>query len=242
MFLTLIRFGEDLMKKRSFIISSLVLSVILIWGVPALADWNPGDPYKWLQMPNVTSNGVDVSVGAVGLADDFLCTSSGSITDIHIWGSFRHSYFQPYFYLKIYSDIPANTGGIPYSRPGDILWSWGGYATSSRSWPAEQQYFYVPTMGDIGLDNAVYQFNFIIPQDQAFSQTSATTYWLAMGIYGGFYNEFGWKTSTQHWNDDAVTWNTVNNRWYDLHYFPGHPYPAFRTGKHVLRRNRSIYQ
>ena len=72
------------MKRKVFIISSMVLAVILVWGGLALADWNPGDPYKWLQMPDVTSNGVDVSVGAVGLADDFLCTSSGPITDIHI--------------------------------------------------------------------------------------------------------------------------------------------------------------
>ena len=96
--------------------------------------------------------------------------------------------------------------------------------TSSRIWPADQQYFYNPANGDVGLDNAVYQFNFIIPQNQAFSQTSGTTYWLGMGLSGGFYDEFGWKTSTDHWNDNAVYFNNSINFWYDLHYFSGHPY------------------
>ena len=44
-------------------------------------------PLKWLQDPEQGYEGVDVSL-ATPLADDFICTESGPITDVHIWGSF----------------------------------------------------------------------------------------------------------------------------------------------------------
>src|SRR5262245_12758426 len=62
------------------------------------ADWNQGDPFKmhYPQLPELTSTGLDVLATAQGpgsaspskiLADDWLCTFTGPVSDIHIWGS-----------------------------------------------------------------------------------------------------------------------------------------------------------
>ena len=50
-----------------------------------LADWNEGDSYKmhYPQLPDPC--GWDVCLEDQWLADDFTCTESGAITDIHFW-------------------------------------------------------------------------------------------------------------------------------------------------------------
>jgi hypothetical protein len=58
--------------------------------VPALADWQPGDPYKmhFPQLPD--ENGWDVKADAgLCLADDWLCTHNGPVDEIHFWGSWK---------------------------------------------------------------------------------------------------------------------------------------------------------
>ena len=53
-------------------------------------DWKPGSPHKmhWPQLPDLGFTGIDVAATQVTLADDFKCTATGPIHDIHIWGSF----------------------------------------------------------------------------------------------------------------------------------------------------------
>src|SRR3990170_7895753 len=84
---------------------SIMLAVVLLLGTTVLADWNPGDPAKWVQLPDLQPTGVDVKATYPKvLADDFLCTSTGPITDIHIWGSWL------YDRLPV---IPGTTVGDP---------------------------------------------------------------------------------------------------------------------------------
>src|SRR3990172_9328291 len=76
------------------------------------------------QLPDLTSTGMDVNATFPKvLADDFLCTSTGPITDIHIWGSWLNDNRPPVanFRLSIHADIPAGPNN-PYSRPGEQLW------------------------------------------------------------------------------------------------------------------------
>jgi hypothetical protein len=193
--------------------------------LPVQADWNPGEPAKWFQLPDL-QNGMDVlatfSVNGNPyhkiLADDFLCTQTGPITDIHIWGSWLNDRYPvdpngtiipPLFHLSIHSDIPA-TATSP-SRPGDALWSMNLLPTASRIYAQSSERFFDPNVNQIiGFDTQVWQYNFLLSPTEAFSQKEGTTYWLDVQVMpqGGDTAAapyaFGWKTSSQHWNDWAV--------------------------------------
>ncbi len=121
---------------KKTILSLVVLSLALFLPATARADWDPQDPHKYLQSPDLTTNGMDVNatgyyewleVPGAGeaeffipkvLADDFECRQTGPITDIHIWGSWKDDLLPQdltgaldpgnvAFHLGIWDDIPA---------------------------------------------------------------------------------------------------------------------------------------
>lgn len=221
------------MRTRTVV---MFVAVLAMAGA-AYADWNPGMPAKWVQMPDLQT-GMDVNAtwkqGVTGgpqfpyiktLADDFLCTETGPITDVHVWGSWLNDQINPNatFKLSIHDDVPKSpTGG--YSHPGNLLWqqffSPGQYV--ARPWATALEDFYEPNTNQIiGRDTQVWQYNFLIPEATAFVQQGSTTnpkvYWLdVMAILPlpavGMIDEsvFGWKTSINHWNDDAVYGDTLD--------------------------------
>ena len=87
------------MNRRSTqFVTAAILVAGFLWTTSALADWYPTTPNtKWVQLPDRTPTGMDVLDtfspngyrGSI-LADDFLRTFSGPITDVHIWGSWRN--------------------------------------------------------------------------------------------------------------------------------------------------------
>ncbi|MCC6679571.1 MAG: hypothetical protein IT445_01600 [Phycisphaeraceae bacterium] len=207
----------------------------------AQADWNPGDPFKmhYPQLPDLGPTGMDVLASlafqGIGpgspdvkyLADDFQCTQTGPITDVHIWGSWLQDQMPPVpmhgtFILAIYSDIPAGTIA-PWSMPGELLWRQqfkpGEY--SARLYDNASEQFFDPNIHQIiGTDTQVWQYNFYIDEALALTQQAGNIYWLAVanvdpnndGIINtqdlleaqeGI-NRFGWKTSIDHFNDDAA--------------------------------------
>lgn len=195
----------------------------------AKADWNPGDPYKmhFPQLPDLTPNGVDVlatyggywfnpasqsyvQLGNKVLADDFMCTQTGPITDIHIWGSWLSDArdLNARFHLSIHSDIPAGVGGLPYSTPGPTLWSMDLNPAHQRFWGTASEQFYDPNSQRIlGADTQVWQYNFYIDPLLAFHQQAGMLYWLDVQYIPTepfTTTLFGWKTSLQHFQDDGV--------------------------------------
>ena len=70
----------------------LLAIVFCLVGAPstAVGDWEVGDPYKmhYPQMPD--PEGWDICLNCQYIADDFGCTETGVITDIHIWVSWRY--------------------------------------------------------------------------------------------------------------------------------------------------------
>jgi hypothetical protein len=219
-----------------FAFSSLVVTST-VW-----ADWDPGDPYKmhYPQLPNL-ADGLDVLAGPwvpggsdlpsyyeKFLADDWLCTESGPVTDIHIWGSYNEDKqlvapANAYFSIAIYDNVPADAT-VPYSRPGNVLWDGYMKATATRLYAQASEQFFDPNgQAILGPDTEVWQYNFQIPEADAFHQTEGEIYWL--GIHHSFDlngdntvsaadltnfsahspGTFGWKTSgVQHFEDDAV--------------------------------------
>jgi len=85
-------------------------------------NWEPGDPHKmhYPQLPDTTGWDVNATWPVV-LADDWRCTETGWIKDVHFWGSWRdgiQGYIQQ-FSLSIHEDIPAGTACI------DTTWATG---------------------------------------------------------------------------------------------------------------------
>ena len=203
--------------------------VVAVLAAPVLADWDTGDPHKmhYPQMPD-EQYGVDVMAGpyydpgtqeTMGffLADDFQCAQSGPITDIHIWTAAPADWIN----LAIYADIPAAQSPTGYSTPGDLLWQTVMAPTSQRLWSQVDEEFIDPRTGDILRTNAdIWQLNFLLDETDAFDQTTDEIYWLGVGqsfdVDGNGEidildlstwaagTDFGWKSSADHWNDDAV--------------------------------------
>lgn len=184
----------------------------------------------WPQMPD--PNGWDVhacwheqmGVQKV-LADDFLCTRSGPITNITFWGSWFNDQYDtqdPWqgitkIHLSMHDDIPDPDGeGPEYSKPqlpplrvldidlNALPPGWNVVVTPEQpSW----QGWYDPNLNEFIPNNHTnyFRYDITIPADEAFAQTSNTIYWLDVSVETAdpaF--KWGWKTTTDHWNDDAV--------------------------------------
>ena len=208
------------------------------------------DPIKWIQEPDLTSLGIDVNAAGTDryiLADDFLCTTTGPITDIHIWGSWFADAF-PWgdprgmgFTLSIHEDIPDPDGSGPeFSKPGRLLWR-GDFPRTSydcvqvATVPRGEGWLNPGLSYVFPGDYMVFRYDFHLdkPWLQPFIQRGSpkrpVVYWLDVQHVaapdGGPTEVFGWKTSTRHWNDDAVWGMGVEpfeGPWNELRYPPGH--------------------
>ena len=241
--------------NKAMLTTLLVVGFGVIAVTPgAKADWNPGDPYKmhWPQLPDMDPTGLDVlatyggywfnpaggfyeQLGNKILADDFVCTETGPITGIHIWGSWLNNAPNPngYFHLSIHSDIPDPDGTGPlYSMPGDVVWERNVPLWEERIYGTANEQFYDPnTTNILGPDNLVFQYNFLIDPADAHVQTAGSTNWLDVQFVPfapNTTNLFGWKTSRDHFNDDAVFGDNLfpggvpPAGWNELIYPPGH--------------------
>lgn len=200
-------------------LTELILAGVLLLAVtPAQADWPNTNATKWVQYPD-PFNGLDVSVSQpLILADDFQCTNTGPITDIHIWASWLDNNPDPntVITLGIWTDVPAVPPNNPYSHPGSLLWSQtfgpGQYAV--RPWMTAQEPFWNPDTGILGYDYMIFQYNFY-PANPFVQQGSAAapqTYWLSVTA-GQNTAPFGWKTSTNQWGDVAVYGHGLQGDW-----------------------------
>jgi hypothetical protein len=137
------------------------------------------------QLPDLTENGVDVDMYWVPLADDFLCTETGPINEIVMWGSFAEDIFpldgvgSLTFQLTIYSNIHAYEVQT-WSMPGDPLWT---AILVPGDYTVEQVYdgpewWYDPVTGFAQAANhfRAYRYNFFF--DDPFIQQLDNIYWL----------------------------------------------------------------
>jgi hypothetical protein len=88
---------------------------------PGPCVWNVGDPHKmhYPQLPDETGWDVNATQPLV-LADDWECSETGWVKDIHFWGSWRHDDIGQViaFVLSIHEDIPVGAP-IPCYADGD---------------------------------------------------------------------------------------------------------------------------
>ncbi len=205
-------------------------------------DYAVSIDYKWEQLPDLDTTGVAVTI-ALGytplyfVADDFECRQPGYITEIQFWMAIKNDLGLPQelgpFYLFVFSDLPDSLNPEGFSRPDSMLW-W-----ASTSQIAEEFDVWASGIREGWLNGSFYQFpadtvcyhvRIPIQPEESFYQTgtpeSPTVYWLV--IHGSpimpIFNEFGWKSSSEHWNDAAVFTDVgAPNSWEPLIYPPSHP-------------------
>jgi hypothetical protein len=227
---------------------------------------------KWEQLPDLTANGIDVNVTYDGqvttqppyvLADDFLCTSPGPITNIVIWGSWLNDILPKNdagapdpsfvrFVLSLHTDYP----GPGYSHPSNLVWYAifpPGTFTHTVYKMNIQEGWLNPPGGYLFPGDTVchqYEFNLPAPGYEPFFQqgtaTSPQVYWLdvqaqIVGAQPEPRPTFGWKTSITNWNDAAVWANVAEpasppgSVWNPLFYLP--PIPSGASTNLAFRIN-----
>jgi hypothetical protein len=197
---------------------------------------------KWHQLPDL--NGFDINATYRNIvADDFWCTNAGVLTNIQVWGSWQDDAPpnpNTTFVLSIWNDVAGGStaGNTPFSRPGSQpIWTEtfppGTYGLTSAG--TGNELFYSPTTGQLIPETKIYLYNFNpkAPFCQRGTPNSPITYWLSVEAVlpnTGASIPFGWKTSTNHWHDDAVYGHiaaaggpTTVFDWKDLH----DPRPGF---------------
>lgn len=190
------------MKK--FILMSLCL---LVATGTAMAHWVPEDGHKmhFPQLPDEDGWDVKATFPKV-LADDWQCSWTGPVDDIHWWGSWKGGEVGTIltFILSIHANIVD--GGEGFSIPGEQLWQREFDPDAVPIDPPTDQGWYDPDEGTfIRPDHKAYfQYNVVDIQDP-FRQHKDTIYWLNISaIVVETDKEWGWKSSENHWNDDAV--------------------------------------
>ncbi len=202
------------MKKQSLTFSIVPVLVLLVSSTLTLADWSPGDDYKMHspQLPN--KRGYDICLVHQPLADDFKCSESGLIEDIHFWVSWRGDNDD---FKKVTWNIAicANISG----KPGQVLWqlhpsrariTYRLYGTGNQGWLCP---FTGQNVPDDHRD--IYQVN-ITDISNPFYRTKDQIYWLAIQVQmGATTAEVGWKTSTSSYFGKAV-YQTALGGWLPL--------------------------
>lgn len=176
---------------------------------PASADWDPGDPFKmhFPQLPD--PNGWDILfVGPLNeVADDWQCTETGPVTDLHFWYSIQGDGAAAI--SSVTANIYGNNPSGPFSTPASLLWSgtFSGQQLVTRLYGSGTQGFADPKLGPIGWvrpDHVnYYQLN-ITGIENAFLQEQGQVYWLGLNVATTGTAAVGWKTSVNPFLDDAV--------------------------------------
>ncbi len=202
---------------------------LFTWDSYNLGGTGPPPNIKWQQKPDLEMTGMDVNATYPQvLADDWQCNEEGLVTDIHIWGSWKDDYL-PFadpttgepgetntggdpmavvFTLSLHSNTPVGPQG--WSEPNEWLWGRKFYPGefTVEPWNTEYEDWYCPcSVPPIYLKAnhlMCWKYNFYLKPGE-FHQEPGTIYWLNVQAHP---NDpcavFGWKTSVDHWMDDAV--------------------------------------
>lgn len=217
------------MRRVSLII--IAVSVFLLGASNVSADWTIDDGYKmhYPQMPNAQGWLVKSSLPVI-LAEDWQCSDSGWVKDLHFWGGWKNGFEGniTHFLIAIYADIPANPPDILFSRPGTELWNRtiSNFIISDPIIGPGSYYWYDPSTGMTYFDDSLtyYQYNIFLDEQDWFWQEEGTIYWLSVSavVVNPQTYEWGWFSTSDNWNDDAV-WTYPDFIWYHMYEPPGCP-------------------
>jgi hypothetical protein len=222
----------DTTKIRTGIFVAAIFLCVL--AAPVKADWDEGDSYKmhFPQLPD--PNGFDIAnyyyffelppPEPLPIADDWLCTGTSPVTDIHIWGSWVNDSKGEIVSFNV--SIWSNNNSGNFSHPGELLWQhtfsedefteryWGNGTQGSLLYSHSSPYSY--GFGEILPNHTeTWQYNLHIKDPTlSFVQENGTTYWLAISpeVNSSEYL-FGWRTSGNTWADSYVAQTFVGEVW-----------------------------
>jgi hypothetical protein len=183
----------------------------------AATQTNPWPDAKmhYPQLPDPQGWDIAFSPG-VFLADDWQCSETGLVKDVHFWVSFKGDFIPPEefegptFGIGIFADIPAVEGSP--SHPGQYLWGkiiGPGQYEGEDAGTGQQGWFNPATNETIYPDHLNYYLISIDLSNESdlFKQQKDTIYWLGIILNQPFPENYqvGWKTSgSPHFMDDAV--------------------------------------
>ena len=219
-----------------------------IYGDPSLSLGLPPGGVKWEQQPDTTQyegEGLGMNIRCDRsdgtnrvLADDFQCTTTGPIHKVRLWGSWHNDVRCRInkIHLDIHNDKPAENGGN--SEPNTLLWSRDFYAADfnetlynsniTESWWDPYTMMVVSYPGE----HQIWQYDINIPYGAFIQQGDSynpIVYWLDAYVELDPMDpnfptaQFGWETSSQHWNDAGAWFDPAWNQWNELRYPSGHP-------------------
>lgn len=201
---------------------TLTIAAFSLIAVAAQGDWIPEDGHKmhYPQLPD--PDGWDINIHDFTLADDWQCSQTGPVSDVHFWVSYpvNGPPSLTTITLSIHGDIPDPDGPGPgYSMPGPELWGGtftvGEEATSRGPFPGDQGFAYDPGNGDpvnwVRPDHTEYWQINIQDIPDPFTQQEGNIYWL--DVHTDDLEMVGWKTSTDHFNDRAVFFDEPTGTW-----------------------------
>ncbi len=190
--------GGSAMKTRNSNPLTLSILILLLISSASFGDWSTVDRHKMHnpQLPN--PNGWDICLVHQAIADDFQCSQSGPISDIHFWVSWKGdeaSFKSVTWQVSICADRAG--------QPGATLWTLGpGNATvSSRLYGKGDQGWHCPRYSlTTPHDHAdIYQVN-VTEIPDPFYQTKDQIYWLVIQAdMGTSAAEVGWKSSSDEY-------------------------------------------
>jgi hypothetical protein len=209
----------------------MVFSIVILCADNVSADWVIDDGHKmhWPQLPDTQGWMVKSGLPVI-LAEDWQCSDSGWIKDLHFWGGWKNGFEGniTHFLITLYADIPANPPDVLFSRPGTELWSRSiaNFVISDPIIGPGSYYWYDPSTGMTFFDDSLnyYQYNIFLDEQDWFWQEEGTIYWLSVSavVLNPESYEWGWFSTSDNWNDDAV-WTYPDFIWYHMHQPPGCP-------------------
>ncbi len=178
----------------------LMLALVGLLVTPAMADWD--HPFKVDQLYPVSSWGafshIDTDsdpVWAPQIADDWLCTQSEWVTDLHLngWSQYGPTWVDA-FHITIWNDVPA--GPDDESHPGYLMAEFDVFPDEIEG-PSEG--FHYDDVDDI------WAINF--PEADWFWQEEGNIYWIsAQGVMfeDGYPEYFAWNFVRS--TEEAAPW------------------------------------
>ncbi|MEF8874037.1 MAG: hypothetical protein V5A88_05130, partial [Candidatus Thermoplasmatota archaeon] len=186
------------------------------------ADWEEGDGHKmhYPQLPDEKGKDVYASINTTNtpngyIADDWKCSSTGPVSEIHFWGAWRNDSASSIdnFEIKIAKDTPDN---LVWTRTFEQSeFNVTGPFVGNASW---HNPFAPP---GVGLEEQYFQYN-IENINDPYIQTRGEKYWLIIGanVSSPQQTNWGWRTTSTDYlyGDGAHYRQTDGSRWGEMNY------------------------
>ena len=224
-----------------YLLAVLIAVVALaLVAAPAAADWKPiydstgriiNHKMHYPQMPD--PDGWDIDMTNFVLADDWKCSETGPVDDIHFWFSVEHQTAADpanppnlgNINVSIHDDVPlGDPNPYPFSHPGMLLRQWTfvpGQYKIAGPWPGYQGWDVPPSSAGTVCPYPdhfwFWQVNITQIGEKVtnpFTQREGKIYWLDLNISIPDGDPLvGWKTTLNPFNDVAVYRTPVVPGW-----------------------------